>query len=292
MESNWGVIGHQNIIKYLENCIARNRLVHTYLFYGIRHLGKTTVAIKFADRLLNQPGASKTDLFELKLTEGKKDISIEQIRDWQHWLSLKSFGHGYKVGIVHQVERLNRNSATALLKTIEEPAARTIIILITSAHDSLLPTITSRSQKIHFLPVATKTIQQFVAGRLADQRQAQTISQFSFGRPGVARKFLDDGEYYAAYLGLHQKVESLWQQSLAERFIFLENFLVGKSHQSNLTLLKQFLQHFEIIFRQKMLSGQGSWQLLQLADLSAQTRSILHSNIQPRLALENLLIHL
>src|SRR3989339_121025 len=275
MESNWGVIGHQNIIKYLENCIARNRLVHTYLFYGIRHLGKTTVAIKFADRLLNQPGASKTDLFELKLTEGKKDISIEQIRDWQHWLSLKSFGHGYKVGTVHQVERLNHNSATALLKTIEEPAARTIIILITSAHDSLLPTITSRSQKIHFLPVATKTIQQFVAGR-----------------PGVARKFLDDGEYYAAYLGLHQKVESLWQQSLAERFIFLENFLVGKSHQSNLTLLKQFLQHFEIIFRQKMLSGQGSWQLLQLADLSAQTRSILHSNIQPRLALENLLIHL
>ena len=300
MEPNWGIIGHQNIINYLENCLKRNRLVHAYLFYGIRHLGKTTVALKFAESLLSKQKGSHPDLFELKLDEDKKDISIEQVRDWQHWLTLKSFGDGYKVGIIHQAENLNIQSANALLKTIEEPTARTVLILITSNWAKLLPTIISRSQKIHFLPVFNKEIEKKISSKISDKKKLNQVVNFSLGRPGLAIKFSQDQDYFEEYLQFHQKTEALWQATLAERFDFLEKFLKGKNLSENANLAKKFLWHLEFIARNKLLEKYGtseagdndSKNLVTILNLLNTTKQLIKKNVQPRLALENLLINL
>lgn len=300
MEPNWGIIGHQNIIKYLVNCQKRNRLAHAYLFYGISHLGKTTVALKFAQQLLSESRGPHPDLFELKLEEGKKDISIEQVREWQHRLNLKSFGDGYKVGIIYQVENLNIQSANALLKTIEEPSAKTIIILITSAWQQLLPTIISRSQKIHFLPIPTKEIEKVVSQSVADKKKLREILAFSLGRPGLALRFSEDEDFFKAYLKFHQQLINLWQLSLAQRFEFLEKFLKGRDLKENVSLAQDFLHHFEFILRDKLLAkyqstdvqSVESLKLVKQLNLLSQTKLFLRDNIQPRLALENLLINI
>ena len=141
MEQNWGVIGHQNIVKYLENSLIKNRLTGTYLFYGIANLGKTTVAETFADKILSIRGKSTTEFYPLKCLPDKKDISIEQVREWRRSLFLKSFDDQYKVGIIYDADRLNNQSANALLKTIEEPTVNTVIIIVSSRWHSLLGTI-------------------------------------------------------------------------------------------------------------------------------------------------------
>ena len=178
IKENWGIIGHQNIINFLENSLARNKLAHAYLFYGLNHLGKTTVALKFAQKLLGESIGINPDLFELQLLEDHKEIKIDQVREWRHFLCLKTYAGHYKVGIIHQAEYLNEESANALLKTIEEPSSKTIIILITSAWQQLLPTIISRSQKIHFLPVPSKLIEQALKGKIASQKESKEILAF------------------------------------------------------------------------------------------------------------------
>ncbi len=300
MTPNWGIIGHQNIVSYLQNCLQKNRLVHAYLFYGVRHLGKTTITLKFAEELLSKSSGPHLDLFELKLEEGKKDIGIDQVRDWQHWLTLKSFGKGYKVGIIHQVENLNIQSANALLKTIEEPTAKTVLILITSAWEQLLPTIISRSQKIHFLPVKTKEIEKAVSYQISDKKKVRDIVSFSLGRPGLALRFCEDQEFFKEYSQLHQKVSDLLGLHLAQRFEFLGMFLNGKDLRENIIKAQIFLQHLEFILRNRLLAkykltNQQSIEpkvLVSQLDLLSKTKLILKNNVQPRLALENLLINI
>ncbi|MBU1037342.1 hypothetical protein KKF32_04975 [Patescibacteria group bacterium] len=301
MKENWGIIGHQNIVNYLDNSLKKEKVVHTYLFYGVKHLGKTTVAKKFAEELLGQStGSSNLDLFELNLENHHKEIKIDQVRDWRHFLSLKPFGKGFKVGIIHQSEHLNIESANALLKTIEEPPPKTVIILVTSSWQRLLPTIISRSQKIHFLPVASKIIQETIKGKVSDQKEIKEMVSYALGRPGLALKFCQDQEFKEDYLKLHQQVVKLWSVPIAQRFNFLNDYLGNKELKENFNLIDDLLHHFQFILREKLLSlyqlGDSqtikSSALIKQLKIVSDIKSLLKFNIQPKLLLENLLINL
>ena len=130
------------------------------MFYGLSNLGKTTLAEKFAAELLQTPGLAEhsCEFYPLKSLPDKKDISIEQVREWRRSLLLKTFSAGYKVGIIYKAEELNQESANALLKIVEEPAPKTVVVIITVNKQQMLPTITSRCQCLKFLPVAEKDL--------------------------------------------------------------------------------------------------------------------------------------
>ena len=292
MAKNWDVIGHQNITKYLDNCLERNRLVNTYLFYGNKHLGKTTVANKFAEKLLNNDGKVSTDLFELKLEDDSKVITIEQVRDWQRWLSLKSFSGGYKVGIIHEMETLNRQSANALLKTIEEPSLNTIIILISSAWQELLPTIVSRAQKIHFLTVPNKELKEELSNKEVSQDKMDKIIDFSLGKPGLALKFIEDSEFFDEYLKLDEEIGKVTELRLAQRIKFIENYLTGKTLQDNNILTNNILKHLEFNLRKRLLNQLDDIKLFNALTKLEDSKKLLKYNIKPQLVLENLFINI
>jgi DNA polymerase III subunit delta' len=88
------------------------------------------------------------DLTWLGLVEDSKQIRIEQVRELAAELSLTSHGGGYKVGVIAPADALNRFAANALLKTLEEPPARTLLILVASAPSRLPPTVLSRCQRL------------------------------------------------------------------------------------------------------------------------------------------------
>ncbi len=292
MTTKWDVIGHQNIIKYLDNCLKGNRLVNTYLFYGNQHLGKTKVALRFAKEILQSEVVNNPDLFELKLEAGSKDITIDEVRDWQRWLSLKSFSGGYKVGIIHNLEALNRQSANALLKTIEEPSAKTILILISSAWEQLLPTIISRSQKIHFLIVPNKELKNGLKDRLADNQKLDQIINFSLGKPGLALSLIEDNEFYNEYVELNKGIDNLTKSNLATRFKYIEDYLNGKTLQENNVLASNLLRHLEFNLRNKLLNELDDIKTLEVLIKLQETKSYLKYNIKPQLILENLFINI
>lgn len=300
MASNWGIIGHHRITNYLDYCLENQRLAQTYLFYGLEHLGKTTVALKLAERLLGSDIAKESALFELQLEADKKEISVEQVRQWQRQLSLKSFQGGYKVGIIHQIEKLNQRSANALLKTIEEPAPKTLLILITNSSEQLLATIISRSQRIHFLPVNRADLIKFLAEKITDQAKLKKILSLTLGRPGLALELSQNEEKLQERLTLLAKLAKLPELSLNERFKLVEDWLKGDDLLSKTSGAQEFLGYYEIWLRENLLNEvyQASSQPGKIAkwvaqlNLTSRLKSLLRSNIQPQLALENLLINL
>ena len=88
------------------------------------------------------------DCMTISPSEESKEIRIDQIRELIEDLSLTSHGSGAKIAIITPADRLNRNAANALLKTLEEPAANTLIILVAAQPGRLPPTIRSRCQRM------------------------------------------------------------------------------------------------------------------------------------------------
>jgi DNA polymerase III subunit delta' len=88
------------------------------------------------------------DVNWLRPQEDSRQIRIEQVRELSAELALTSHGGGYKVGIIVPADALNRFAANALLKTLEEPPARTLLILVASEPSRLPPTVLSRCQRV------------------------------------------------------------------------------------------------------------------------------------------------
>ena len=170
------IIGHKKQWEFLEKKFETDQLSHAYLFAGAKEIGKRTFAIELA-KLINCQQKGKVpcqkcvncqmiekgnfpDLLIIKSAnsassiKNKKDgleIEIGQIREAQNFLSYKSYYGSYKIVIVDDAERMNVEAQDCFLKNLEEPKGRTLIVLVSSKPDILLPTIASRCQTLKFL---------------------------------------------------------------------------------------------------------------------------------------------
>lgn len=95
---------------------------------------------------------SQSDTFSID-SEGKS-IGVAAIKKLVEWSSNKPFNSPIKMGIIYQAEEMTEEAQNALLKTLEEPVADTLIVLVSASAQSLLPTIRSRCQSIYLAPVA------------------------------------------------------------------------------------------------------------------------------------------
>lgn len=139
------LIGHKKQWDFLKKKFELDQLSHAYLFTGAKEIGKKTFAIEFADLL----GCKFPDLMIVKSDDGK-EIPIVKIREVQNFLAYKSYNGGFKTVIVDDAENMNQEAQSCFLKSLEEPKGKTMIILVSSKPDMILPTITSRCQTVKF----------------------------------------------------------------------------------------------------------------------------------------------
>ncbi len=163
------IIGQERPINILQNAILNNRLSHAYLFEGQPGVGKIFTALNFikAVNCLNpvSGGAdccdecasckkidekNHIDIKWIDLLKGKTQICIEQIRQMQAQINLKPNEAKYKVYCIKDADLMNEEAQSALLKTLEEPPLKSVIILTTANMRSLLATIISRCQLVKF----------------------------------------------------------------------------------------------------------------------------------------------
>ncbi len=158
------VLGQDRVTRTLQNAIAANRIVHAYLFCGHRGTGKTTTARILAKALNCQSGptpvpdnicasckaigeGSSLDVIEIDAASNR---GIDEIRDLRERVRLVPVAGRYKVYIIDEAHMLTTEAANALLKTLEEPPAHAILILVTTEPHRLPATITSRTQRFDF----------------------------------------------------------------------------------------------------------------------------------------------
>jgi DNA polymerase-3 subunit delta' len=134
-------------------------------------------------------------LVRLEKGESKaRDLSIDVVR--QHLIApanLKANRNHGKVFVVEEADLMNTSAQNALLKTLEEPAARTLIILLTDQPNCLLPTIRSRTQLVRFGLLDEQLVQRELAKRGVDKGAAADAALFTEGSLGVALRWLADG---------------------------------------------------------------------------------------------------
>lgn len=149
------VIGHARVVAYLEQVTRENRQAHAYLFVGPRGVGKSTVARAWARELLAHEGPLHThpDYYELDPSIPDAPEPIELVRAFTHFMNEKPFLAARKVALIRRAELLTPASCDALLKTIEEPAGESIMIITVSHEELVSPTIRSRCQMVTFSPV-------------------------------------------------------------------------------------------------------------------------------------------
>lgn len=216
------IVDHQTQQDLLRGSIVRQRLAHTYLFVGPDGIGKRKFALKVAQCLLCQrhtaeefeacgtcPGCKQVlagthpDLFVVGCPEGKREIPIETFlgppekrgkSGLCYDLSHTPMAGGRKVALICDAERLNDESANALLKTLEEPPPYSLIVLVATHIDSILPTIRSRCQVIRFNPLSTANVVELLlrTGLTTDPEAAAIAAAGSEGSLTQAAMLLDE----------------------------------------------------------------------------------------------------
>jgi DNA polymerase-3 subunit delta' len=197
------IIGHRRQLEILRLALASERLHHAYLFVGPEGIGKRTLAIALAKAV--HCGESAADFCgscvncrriadgnhpDVRIVEplaGKKEISIQQVRDFERALNYRSFTGKRKIIIVDPATLMNLASQNALLKTLEEPPQESLIILIASSAGGLLPTVRSRCLRISFAPLARCDVVHYLRtkqGMTGDE--VEFLAAMSMGSIGAA----------------------------------------------------------------------------------------------------------
>ena len=318
---SWPVAGHDWAVNHLRKGIANGRIRHAYLITGVESVGKGTLAHALAmalncthpDEAARPCGECRScklilsgnhpDMIYSELDPNTGALKIEEIRSVTGRIVLKPFEARYRVAIFRDFDHAQPRAQDALLKTLEEPPPNALLILLAQSAESLLSTITSRSQIINLRPVPADEIERILvdAYRAAPER-ARLLARLSGGRIGWAIRALQEPSALDQREQALTMLEECLSLNRAGRFDMAEGLAKDK------LALAPLLELWQTYWRDLLLLAEGSHAPLSNTDrdnalrqlvgqmspeevLSAlkatrEMLSLLHWNVNTRLALE------
>lgn len=327
MELEWDVIGHKKQIEYLQKTIKNGKIGHAYLIKGPKKVGKNNLALNFiytlfctgvdkkkpckkCENCLQIKKGIHPDFTHIQPEEEGKIISIKQVREAIEKINKKTFSNNYKICLIENSDLLSSGAANALLKTLEEPKGKTILVL-TASQPTLPETIISRCQVITLNPVPAQEIYDFVQLKTKDRNQAAVISKLSLHMPGKSEALLKNKNTlkklntviadFIALLSANQLEKNKIQEKILKKQEknkdIITKIIIWQSVLRDLLMLQNF--HKEYIFNQEYIN-----QLEQAAKKTAPEKIIsninklniiknnIKKNINTKLALDNFLLNL
>ena len=172
------ILGHDKIKEQLKSDLSKSKVYHAYLFSGIEGVGKKTLAIEFAKKLLNTEHLeSCVDYKYIEKLPEKKEIVVEQVRNKiVNDVYVAPATGNYKVYIINDAHLLNAAAQNALLKTLEEPPKYVVIILVTDNEKALLTTVLSRVKKINFNRLSDEQIEVLLKEKYAAEISSNRLN--------------------------------------------------------------------------------------------------------------------
>ncbi len=205
------IIGHEGIIKHLQNAISAEKVSHAYIFNGEEGMGKKSLALAFAKTLqcmenkgqpckgckscMQSDSGNHPDV--LWITHEKTSIGVDDIRTQVNAdIQVMPYQSPYKIYIIDSADKMTENAQNALLKTIEEPPEYAIILLLACNIQSLLPTILSRCVVLDLKPIDKVLIKEHLMNKLQiPDYVAEIAADFSGGNVGKAIKYASSDDF-------------------------------------------------------------------------------------------------
>lgn len=252
------LIGHEDIVRELRALATSEVPPHAVLLVGPDGVGRTGLALEYA-KLLNcedsglrtqdsaRPGACSCRNCRL-IAEGthpdiivlgpgdtlcrprdgeshgkhpdSRDIRICQVRGLIDLVARYPFEARYRMIIIDPADRLGRDAAHTLLKTLEEPPGHTVIALVTSAPEAIIETILSRCRRIDVRPVPRPVIEAGLAARGIEPAIAARAAEASRGRPGKAIEFAATPDLMGDRARLLERCGRIAAARTGERFTY------------------------------------------------------------------------
>jgi DNA polymerase-3 subunit delta' len=198
-------VGNRRVVEILRRALDQERLPHALIFAGPPGVGKRALALLLARHLnclrpINGEACNACSSCRKIIAETHPDvriiepdgayIKIDQVRALIGEIAFQPFEARYRVAILDGADQMRQEAANCLLKTLEEPPSRSILILLTAKPYLLLATIRSRSRMLQFGPIAEDLIEEFlVSGQGCAPEDARLAAVLSNGSLGTALAF-------------------------------------------------------------------------------------------------------
>ena len=330
----WEVIGQTKAVSLLKHSLESGALSHAYLFVGPQHVGKMTLALNLA-QTLNCPSDEKPCLecsSCKKIKEGahsdvqvigldynededteRKLIRNEQIDGILHDASLPPFEGSYKVFIIDGAELLSIGAANRLLKTLEEPEAKVVFILLTTNENRLLKTVVSRCQRIELQPMPlVEETQALIENQKVNTEQARLLAGLSHGCIGWAITAAGDQKILEKRNEEVDQIIGMINGDYEARFAYVGKLAAGFSQNRRLVydVLDRWLDYWRDLMlvklgipdmitnsdkREALMKMAGGYSLSRIRNYIRSIESAgtqLKQNVNARLALEVLMLDL
>ena len=207
---------HENIMRTLIDSVHKGTNSHAYIFEGAQGLHRHISAELFAAALtcLNTEVApcgscrscdessagTNPDIYHVEREKEngklKKTLGIEPIRKAVKDAQIKPFNAPHKVYIIDEGDLMTPEAQNAFLKTLEEPPSYAVFIIIVNNSASLLQTVLSRAELIHFPPVSDKITEEYLLKKYPEERnRIEFLAKYCGGIPGEAEKIIENESF-------------------------------------------------------------------------------------------------
>ena len=253
------LLGHEAAERTMLEAQASGRLHHAWLITGPRGIGKATLAWRFARYLLcatqqgglfgSASGAAETlevgdapgrslvdarshpDLFHLRRTLNpdtgriRAEIAVDDVRDLGAFMHMTPAMGEWRVAIIDSADEMNRNSANAVLKILEEPPPKAVLLIVAHAPGRLLPTIRSRCRRLTLAPLAQDIVGTLLAEHAptTSTEERAALARLSEGSIGRALELANAGSL-ALYRDMVEVLATLPDLDMPRLHGFAERF--------------------------------------------------------------------
>jgi DNA polymerase III subunit delta' len=332
--SGWPIWGHDHAVHELQSAVTGG-VRHAYILSGYHNVGKTALAREFAKAIVcaepPAPGLScgncsacrrvdrgthpDVTLYDLerqqqsaeKSSTGKNlSLTIQTVRQITSSIALRPMEARHRVVIVDDVETMQETAQEAFLKTLEEPPAYAVILLLTTDADLMLETIRSRAMTVQLQTVPTATILAMLEASGIERERARAIAVASVGRPGWALQAVENDQLLIQRVEVQSSVVSWIQSDHYQRLV--EATRLGDAFSKDRDSVYARLLAAQAVWRAIVLRSVGVSDIDHPEVASAEHLSYaaaasvkalksvdacladLDSNVRPRLALQSMVL--
>ena len=227
------IIGQEQICEHLQTALKLQKVSHAYIINGERNSGKKFIARIFAMALQctgegEKPcqvcrscrqALSENHPDIIRVTHEKPNsISVDDIREQiNDTIQIRPYSANYKIYIVDEAEKMTVQAQNALLKTIEEPPAYAVILLLTTNPDGFLPTILSRCVQLKLKPLPDSMIRGYLTEKMGvSESQSELYAAFARGNLGKAKRLAESEDFRQSYEQILNILKNIRQMDISQ----------------------------------------------------------------------------